>query len=865
MKDSLKLIVFVLILGAISALVLIGVDALTKERIKQNQLYEFQYTVLKANDESTDGDINERFLEVMEEEYDEESGLTIYTHKQTKNVSFTFEGNGLWDVIEGILTLKEDFKTIVDVTITEQGETPGLGALVAEREFLDTLTGKIFNPTITIKKDAVGDSEVDTISGATGTSSQFQVILNRVYQRYYEAFVGELEIIDEDEILEAILIAHGIEFSEEDNLSDLVDENFKTFEEDDLKVYVNINTARITFFDSYELVFGEHANVVEEVLIVLTLNSDFETIYKLQSLDDGNTSHWGKVHLLDQDELDKAINKKFPNIEFTNEENVDEDNVIDGITKATHTRKTFNKAINDLYDKYYEVFNDYNFDIEEDLSVFEEILNFYNIEFSSENVKEVFNENFETKNDEGKELFINKDNNENIIVFEKEYSLGLGENNERPLPDKEKLTTILILKEDFKTISKIIVIHDENSSHWGKTKFFTESILDNAIGVKFPNVLFKAEAKEDNEVDGVSNATTTQEEFNTYLNDVYNSYSSVYLKLTDEQQTLIQVLINNDISYDLDEIILNETYLDDLINDKFNVETYGNYIVYENKETSDLTYYYKATYRLGVNTSAEEDLLTVVTLKEDLETIVSISVLHDELGSHWAKTQLFKEEVLSQAKDKNIMTLKFVVLEENETLKDNEVDADTKATTTKKELNNTLKTFYKDFIINYLELGEDEISIAHMLIDNNVLPSDDLVNDFTENFDQIEETELDIYEHKDTKNITFMFVDDFPLGYEGNDEGPIYVIVTLDESLKTIIGIGYEFMDETSGWGKTRFFTPNNFAKAYGKDVSKFKFADSYDEDEVDGKTGVTYTANRFNELLKETYDLLYDALKEND
>ena len=64
------------------------------------------------------------------------------------------------------MTLKSDWKTIVDVSVLQQGETPGLGALVAERKFLDTLTGKVFNPTITIKKDAEGDSEVDSISGA---------------------------------------------------------------------------------------------------------------------------------------------------------------------------------------------------------------------------------------------------------------------------------------------------------------------------------------------------------------------------------------------------------------------------------------------------------------------------------------------------------------------------------------------------------------------------------------------------------------------------------------------------------------------------------------------------------------------------
>src|SRR5690554_876372 len=50
LTNYLKMIVFVLLLGAISALVLIGVDVLTKDRIENNKKIELYSTILNHND-----------------------------------------------------------------------------------------------------------------------------------------------------------------------------------------------------------------------------------------------------------------------------------------------------------------------------------------------------------------------------------------------------------------------------------------------------------------------------------------------------------------------------------------------------------------------------------------------------------------------------------------------------------------------------------------------------------------------------------------------------------------------------------------------------------------------------------------------
>src|SRR5690625_4156328 len=666
MKESFKLIVFVLILGAISALVLIGVDAITKERIAQNRLFEFQSTVLKANeDDKYDGDINDYFNSVMTKKVDEETQLEIYTHNTTGNVSFTFQGKGLWDDIEGIITLKKDWQTIVDVTITEQGETPGLGALVGERDFLDKLTGKIFNPTITIKKDANGPSEVDTISGATGTSSQFQVILNNSYKKYYEIFVGELVIVNEDELFEAILNAHGIEFSSEDHLNKLIEQNFKEFNEEDLRLFVNKTTARITITGNKHLDFALDGVVDEEVTILITLDQDFESVYNIRLVYSPNNDHWGKRDFLnglnDGNFDSKLRDAKFPNVTFVHGKSEDT-NQIDGVSGVTKTLNTFNKAINELYDEFFAVYEGFDFDVEADTSLYEEILDIFNIGYDNKDVMEVFNENFDTKSDGGKELFVNKTTNANIIVFEKEYSLGMGENNQRPLPTKEVLTTILVLEEDFVTVEKIVVLHDGKDGHWGKSKFFTKEILDRAIGKNYPNLTFvdEEDVKENNHVDGTTQATTTREEFNDYLNDVYNSYAEIHLKLTDEQLLLIAILNNNNINVNEELVRMNENYLTNLIDSNFDKEQMESFDVYVNKNNQDITYYFKSTYSLGRQLPDNEELVTIVTLRDNLKTIVSMKVLHDENPAHWGKVRLFVSNILDKTSGKNILKLEFV-------------------------------------------------------------------------------------------------------------------------------------------------------------------------------------------------------------
>jgi Na+-transporting NADH:ubiquinone oxidoreductase subunit C len=87
-----------------------------------------------------------------------------------------------------LLSLENDFTTIVRISVLQQEETPGLGGIVATRAYLDTFEGKTIglgDDAISIIKDldvlTAATNEVRSITGATRTSTQFDIILNNAY------------------------------------------------------------------------------------------------------------------------------------------------------------------------------------------------------------------------------------------------------------------------------------------------------------------------------------------------------------------------------------------------------------------------------------------------------------------------------------------------------------------------------------------------------------------------------------------------------------------------------------------------------------------------------------------------------------
>lgn len=187
MNQNLKMIIFIVLLGLVTSALLLGADALTKDRIELNREAKLKSAIL-------DGfEVEYNFTnihDVFDEEVKITSGeYTFYIHEASGKVAYQFEGSGLWGPIIGIITLESDFETIARVSILQQEETPGLGGVVAERPYLDNYVGVKMTPEIDVTKEGAAEpNQVDAITGATGTSNAFEGILNANYAEYSEAW-----------------------------------------------------------------------------------------------------------------------------------------------------------------------------------------------------------------------------------------------------------------------------------------------------------------------------------------------------------------------------------------------------------------------------------------------------------------------------------------------------------------------------------------------------------------------------------------------------------------------------------------------------------------------------------------------------
>lgn len=105
-------------------------------------------------------------------------------------------GAGLWGPIWGYIAVAEDGCTIEGAVFDHKGETPGLGAKIAESSFYGQFHGKKFADGdvkfSVVKGGAKGDiSGVDAISGATITSQALGKTIN-IWAGYYEPFLGKM-------------------------------------------------------------------------------------------------------------------------------------------------------------------------------------------------------------------------------------------------------------------------------------------------------------------------------------------------------------------------------------------------------------------------------------------------------------------------------------------------------------------------------------------------------------------------------------------------------------------------------------------------------------------------------------------------
>jgi Na+-transporting NADH:ubiquinone oxidoreductase subunit C len=199
MNEKIKMIAFVLVLGAFLTTALVFADAITAPFIAKNKAKKLQESVLTAagidyTDDTRESlfssEVQEKiFPDELQEKGATEDELKKYYVMSGGNVVFEFHGSGLQGPVHGAIALDKDLETIKGITIIHQEETPGLGGRIGESEFLDQFKSKKLFPVFRIRRPgkASGINEIDGISGATLSCNALEEMLNKESKKYIPA------------------------------------------------------------------------------------------------------------------------------------------------------------------------------------------------------------------------------------------------------------------------------------------------------------------------------------------------------------------------------------------------------------------------------------------------------------------------------------------------------------------------------------------------------------------------------------------------------------------------------------------------------------------------------------------------------
>lgn len=207
-KDSLPYVLGFML--AISIFFGTGVSLVhhgTKDILARNEQLHHNRTIAQAFDLSVEGRDAEAYAAVVREHIREKTlpadqrTWTVFERitdaEDQADVGFIFQGQGVWDLIRGIVVLSPDLTTVRNIRFLQHAETPGLGGRIEEEWFLEQFQGLSIawdrprdrRVIIGQALDPNAANRVDAITGATGTSQALMDMLNNDLHRFREAYL----------------------------------------------------------------------------------------------------------------------------------------------------------------------------------------------------------------------------------------------------------------------------------------------------------------------------------------------------------------------------------------------------------------------------------------------------------------------------------------------------------------------------------------------------------------------------------------------------------------------------------------------------------------------------------------------------
>lgn len=654
MKKYLSMISFVLILGVISAGILMGADYITKDAIAKNAELSWKSAILRHHEIAyTSTDFSEIFdaTFTIKDAIDPETGDTkhLYTDELTGRLSFRYRGYGLWDVIEGVMTLESDFQTIVAITVTKQSETPGLGGIVAEKNYLDNYVGRKFDESlglVAVKVPPTVDYEVDAITGATGTSNAFVGLLSKDYRLFLSLF-GDADI---DAPWKKALLTHNETSFTSTDYSSVFNNSFSSETIGDLTLYTHNTTHNVSFRFTTGGLNGP-------IGAVITLDEDFMTIVKITVL--SQAEGWGAIIQTDPQVLDNFIGKKFdPSITVVSNPSTDSE-VPDAFGGATTTKSSFTNGLNAAYQLHYDTFVS---GVDSTKAWKQALLLNNGVTSTDENYNSLLTSTFTTNVEGTLTLYTNTSNQDVSFLFETDGKFG-------------KIKGVVTLDADFMTIVKISVY--EQVENWGSSIQTDPEFFDPYIGKKFkPSISIVTTPTTESEIiDEFGGATTTKSAIETILNSTYQAYYELFAPETELSKASKQaILLSNGITS------TDEDY-EALFTSTFDESSKGYLKLFTHKTNQNVSFLFETNGFFGL-------IKGVITLNADFETIVKISV-YEQVENWGARIQTNATFFDSYIGKKFTPSISFV---ETPTTDSEIIDGYGGATTTKQAMLNGLNT-----------------------------------------------------------------------------------------------------------------------------------------------------------------------------
>ncbi len=175
-------VVFMFVITACASLILIGLDRVTREKVRANEQLMLERAVLDVFPDME----KSASAHALFQKYFQTNADGVYEYLRDGAVAgyaVPVAGQGFWAPIRGIIGVSADLKTFTGASFYDQSETPGLGARILEDSFTGQFKGLVVgqpDKLIAIRPPASGlkPHEIHGITGATQTCLRLEKLIN---------------------------------------------------------------------------------------------------------------------------------------------------------------------------------------------------------------------------------------------------------------------------------------------------------------------------------------------------------------------------------------------------------------------------------------------------------------------------------------------------------------------------------------------------------------------------------------------------------------------------------------------------------------------------------------------------------------